>query len=129
MVAASDGARQDAADAAGDDVAVQVDSAAIDPASWVPVALHAPRPDRAFSAKGRASAGFGRVAVIGASAPRAGIPADRIVRMPDVPMRVLHASPAFASFAPPRRRRPGLRAVLQGERPPGSDPGTSGAGE
>jgi hypothetical protein len=118
MVAAFDGARQDAADAAGDDVAVLVDSAAIDPASWVPVPLHAPRPDRAFSVKGHAHASFGRVAVIGAPAPRGGIPADRILRMPEVPMRVLHAPPAFASFAPPRRRKPGLRAVWQGKRPP-----------
>jgi hypothetical protein len=109
MVTASDGAGQEMGqeigDRTGEGFVLLVDSAAIDPASWMRVALHAPCANRAYSLRGPAGARFGQAGAPVVLPPRRRIPADRIVRMPHASMRVTRVPQTFASFPQPRRRR------------------------
>jgi hypothetical protein len=103
-----DGAWQEESSETDEDVVLLIDSAAIDPASWMRVALHAPSAPRAWSRRGAAHAAFGWCMVPAAPPPR-GIPPDRIIRMPHAPLRVRHlpspgAGQTGAGYAAPRRR-------------------------
>ena len=106
---ASDGAGQEIGqeidDKTDDGFVLLVDSAAIDPASWMRIALHTPCANRTYSLSGPADARFGQAGAQIVSPPRRRIPADRIVRMPHASMRVTRVPQTVASFPQPRRRR------------------------
>jgi hypothetical protein len=104
-VTASDGAGQEIDDETSDGFVLLVDSAAIDPASWMRIALHAPCANRAYSLSGPVGARLGQAGVQIVPPPRRRIPADRIVRMPHASMRAIRVPQTLASFPQPRRRR------------------------
>jgi hypothetical protein len=81
-----------------------IDAGAIDPASWMRIALHAPRLDRRFASSLRGSAGavFGRMAAYGPFPPPRGIPRERIIRMPWRAMPVRRMPRRLASATPVR---------------------------